>query len=133
MSTYRVEDKRGIFKANGLTFRVKPVDGTETIPFYALMTEAQRMAKAEGRVQTSLLLVRLFSDFDENGNPNKYPLFKTIKIKFCEWFFKDYRRYERYPMGKKGYDPPLEKLVTVAHIGYEQRPIRYYNLKKSCC
>lgn len=128
LSTYRVEDKRGIFKANGLTFRVKPVDGTETIPFYALMTEAQRMAKAEGRVQTSLLLVRLFSDFDADGNPNKHPLFKTIKIKFHEWFFKDYRRYARYPMGKKLAEW-LEKLVTV-DISGTTRPIRYYELEK---
>jgi hypothetical protein len=129
LSTYRVEDKRGVFKANDLSFRVLPVDGTETIPFYALMTDAQRMANAEGRVNTSLLLVRLFTDVDKDGNPNKYPLFKSIKMKFCEKFFKDYRRYERYPMGKK-LAMWIERLVSLDNKG-EVEPIRYYDLEKT--
>ena len=52
LSTYRIEDKRGMFTANGITFKVKPVDSIETVSFYALMSDAQRMANAEGRVQT---------------------------------------------------------------------------------
>lgn len=125
LSTYRVEEKRGIFTANGITFKVKPVDSTETVSFYALMSDAQRMANAEGRVQTSLLLVRLFSDIDDEGNAKKYALKQNVKIKFCEKFFKDYRRYERYSMGKK-LAMWIERLVFV-----DNKPIRFYDLEKN--
>ena len=80
------------------------------------------------RASTDLTpLVRLLAILTRMS-PNKYPLFKTIKIKFCEWFSKDYRRYERYPMGKKLAEW-LEKLVTVDIAG-TTRPIRYYELEK---
>lgn len=125
LSTYRVEEKRGIFTANGITFKVKPVDSTETVSFYTLMSDAQRMANAEGRVQTSLLLVRLFSDIDDEGNAKKYALKQNIKIKFCENFFKDYRRYERYSMGKK-LAMWIERLVFV-----DNKPVRFYDLEKN--
>lgn len=124
LSTYRIEDKRGMFTANGITFKVKPVDSIETVSFYALMSDAQRMANAEGRVQTSLLLVRLFSDIDDEGKPKKYKLKQNIKIKFCEKFFRDYRRYARYPMGKK-LAMWIERLVFI-----DNKPIRFYDLEK---
>ena len=125
LSTYRVEDKRGVFKANDLSFRVLPVDGTETIPFYALINVAQKMANAEGRVNTSLLLVGLFTDVDEKG-AKKRPIQKRLKIKFCEMFYKDYRRYERYAYGKQ-LAKWIEKLVL---LDKTNKPVRYYDLEK---
>jgi hypothetical protein len=126
LSTYRVESKRGEFVANGIKFKVRPVDGVETVRFLKVLSEARIFAEVigKGRFQTALSFSRLFTDLDENNKPRKRGFIEELKLKYYEKIHKNYKRYKRFPLGCEVAEW-VEKLVEV-----DNKRVRFYDLEK---